>query len=100
VLAWNRTGAALDEVVAGQPPEMRNVARRIVLDPTARDLYPQWEDLAQEVAPVLRLNAARFSDDRQLSELVDELHRESPEFRRYWELEGVFEKSSGVKVLD
>lgn len=100
VLAWNRAGAALDEVVAGQPPEMRNVARRIILDPTARDLYPQWEALAQEVASVLRLNTARFSDDRQLSALVDELLRESPEFRRYWERQGVFEKSSGVKVLD
>jgi transcriptional regulator with XRE-family HTH domain len=100
VLAWNRTGAALDEVVASQPPEERNVARRIILDPTARDLYPEWEALAQEVAAVLRLNTARFSDDRQLLELVDELRRESPEFRRYWERQGVFEKSSGVKVLD
>jgi transcriptional regulator with XRE-family HTH domain len=100
VLAWNRTGAALDEAVARRPPEERNVARRIILDPTARDLYPEWEALAQEVASVLRLNAARFSDDRQLLELVEELRRESPEFRRYWEQRGVFEKSSGVKVLD
>jgi transcriptional regulator with XRE-family HTH domain len=100
VLAWNQTGAALDEVVARQPPEERNVARRIILDPTSRDLYPEWEALAQEVASVLRLNAARFSDDRELLELVGELRRGSPEFRRYWERQGVFEKSSGVKVLD
>jgi transcriptional regulator with XRE-family HTH domain len=100
VLAWNRPGAALDEVVARQPARERNVARRIILDPTARDLYPEWEALAKEVASVLRLNSARFSDDRQLSELVDELRRESPEFRGYWETQGVFEKSSGVKVLE
>src|SRR5918999_429497 len=100
VLAWNRTGAALDEAVARRPPEERNVARRIILDPTARDLYPDWEALAQEVASVLRLNAARFSDDRQLLEFIDELQRESPEFRRFWEQRGVFEKSSGVKILD
>jgi hypothetical protein len=100
VLAWNRTGAALDEVVARTPPEERNVARRIVLDPTASELYPEREALAQEVADVLRLNAARFSDDSRLSALVDELLRESPEFRRSWDRQGVFEKSSGVKVLD
>jgi MFS family permease/transcriptional regulator with XRE-family HTH domain len=100
VLAWNRAGAALDEVVARTAPKERNVARRIILDPRARDLYPEWDALAQEVADVLRLNTARFSDDRQLAALVDELLRQSPEFRRYWDRQGVFEKSSGVKVLD
>jgi transcriptional regulator with XRE-family HTH domain len=100
VLAWNRTGAALDEVVARRPPEDRNVARRIVLDPTASELYPEREALVQEVADVLRLNAARFDDDEELAALVDELLRESPEFRRQWDRQGVFEKSTGVKVLD
>ena len=100
VLAWNRTGAALDEVVARQPPEERNVARRVILDPTARELYPEWESLAQEVADVLRLNSARFSDDMQLAALVEELLRESPDFQRYWDRQGVFEKSYGVKVLE
>jgi len=100
VLAWNRTGAALDEVVARKPPDERNIARRIILDPTARELYPEWEVLAQEVADVLRLNKARFSDDRLLAALIDELLGASLEFRRCWERQGVFEKSSGVKVLD
>jgi transcriptional regulator with XRE-family HTH domain len=100
VLAWNRTGAALDEVVALKPPEERNVARRIILDPTARELYPEWQDLAQEVVDVLRLNAARFSEDAELRELVDELLGESADFRRFWDRQGVFEKSVGVKVLD
>jgi transcriptional regulator with XRE-family HTH domain len=99
VLAWNRTGAALDEVVARKPPDERNVARRIILDPTARELYPEWEALAQEVADVLRLNKARFSDDRQLAALIDELLDESHDFRRCWDRHGVFDKSSGVKVL-
>src|SRR4051812_19857483 len=34
VVAWNRPGAALDPVVAAKPPERRNVARRILLDPS------------------------------------------------------------------
>jgi hypothetical protein len=87
-------------VVALKPPEERNVARRIVLDPTARELYPEWDGLVQEIADVLRLNTARFSDDSELAALVEELLAESPEFRRYWDRQGVFEKSSGVKVLD
>ncbi len=99
VLAWNSTGAALDQAVAAQPPEERNVARRILLDPTARDLYPEWESLAQEVTDVLKLNSTRFSEDRALGELIEELSRESPDFRRYWERQDVFEKTSGRKVL-
>jgi transcriptional regulator with XRE-family HTH domain len=100
VLAWNPAGAALDETVARRPPEERNVARRIILDPSAHDLYPEWDDLAQEVADVLRLNAARFSQDAELAELIDELLRESPDFARFWERRNVFEKSTGQKVLN
>jgi transcriptional regulator with XRE-family HTH domain len=100
VLAWNPTGAALDKVVAAQPPGRRNVARRVLLDPSSRELYPEWEALAQEVADVLRLNAARFSEDAQLHSLIDELLRESPEFRRFWDRHEVFEKTAGTKVLD
>ena len=100
VVAWNRPGAALDEVVARQPPGERNVARRIILDPSARDLYPEWDRLAQEVADVLRLNAARFTDDTELAALIDELLRRSPDFASLWERREVFEKSTGHKVLD
>jgi transcriptional regulator with XRE-family HTH domain len=100
VLAWNPTGAALDQAVAQRLPQERNVARRIVLEPSARELYPEWEALVQEVADVLRLNRARFPDDTGLAALVDELLAGSPTFARSWERLEVFEKSSGRKVLD
>jgi transcriptional regulator with XRE-family HTH domain len=100
VLAWNPTGAALDQAVAQRPPQERNVARRIVLEPSARELYPEWEALVQEVADVLRLNTARFPDDAGLAALVDELLAGSRTFVRCWARLDVFEKSFGRKVLD
>jgi transcriptional regulator with XRE-family HTH domain len=100
VLAWNPTGAALDQAVAKRPPQERNVARRIVLEPSARELYPEWQALVQEVADVLRLNAARFPDDAALAALVDELLAGSRTFARCWDRLDVFEKSFGRKVLD
>ena len=66
VLAWNPAGAALDQVVAAWPPRERNVARRVLLDPTARELYPEWESLAEEVADVLRLERGTFAEDARL----------------------------------
>jgi transcriptional regulator with XRE-family HTH domain len=100
VLAWNQAGAALDQVVAAKPPHERNVARRILLDPSARGLYPEWESLAEEVADVLRLNAARFAEDARLAALVRELLERSETFRARWELNEVREKTFGRKVLD
>ena len=100
VVAWNRTGAALDPAVAALPATQRNIARRVALDPSARSLYPEWDALAQEVADVLRFNVARFPDDPELAALVDELRRGSPEFERLWARRGVFAKTSGRKVID
>jgi transcriptional regulator with XRE-family HTH domain len=100
VLAWNPAGAALDPAVAALPPHERNVARRVLLDPSARELYPEWELLAEEVADVLRLNAARFAEDGRLRSLVDELLEGSETFKARWELNEVREKTFGRKVLD
>lgn len=100
VLAWNPTGAALDPVVAAQPPHRRNVARRILLDPTAQALYPEWQSLAQEVADILRLNAARFAEDARLAKLINELLEQSKVFRDQWNRNEVREKTFGRKVLD
>ena len=99
VLAWNATGAALDQVVAARPPRERNVARRILLDPSARELYPEWESLAHEVADVLRLNAARYAEDPRLMALVEELLEGSKTFRARWEENDVHEKTFGRKLV-
>ena len=72
----------------------------MLLDPSARELYPEWESLAEEVADVLRLNAARFAEDARLAALVRELRERSDTFRARWEQNEVREKTFGRKVLD
>jgi transcriptional regulator with XRE-family HTH domain len=100
VVAWNAPGAMLDPAVAALPPGRRNVARRVLLDPRSRELYPDWDGLADEVTAVLRLNASRFPGDRELAALIDELTERSEDFRRRWERHDVFEKTAGTKLLD
>ena len=97
VLAWNPTGAALDQAVAQRPPQERNVARRIVLEPSARELYPEWEALVQEVADVLRLDTARFPDDAGLAGLVDDLLAGSRTFARCWRASTSSRSPSGAR---
>jgi hypothetical protein len=87
-------------VLGQSSPWTRIRASGGLLDPSARELYPEWEDLAQEVADVLTLNSTRFSEDPSLIELIEELVRDSADFGRFWRREQVFEKTSGRKVLD
>ncbi|MEV4759669.1 transcriptional regulator [Micromonospora sp. NPDC049559] len=87
VLAGNRLGYALwglpaPDGTAGQPRP--NLARITFLDPAARDLFPDWEAQAREIAAYLRHAAAQYPDDRELHELVGELSVRSPDFVRIW----------------
>ncbi|NEA31833.1 helix-turn-helix transcriptional regulator [Streptomyces sp. SID13031] len=99
VLAWNRLAAAVVGDFAQLPPRERNLPRRVFLDESARDLYPQWEAMAVESVGYLRLYAGRYPDDPELAELVGELSIHSAEFRKQWARHDVRDKSFGVKEL-
>jgi transcriptional regulator with XRE-family HTH domain len=99
VLAWNASGAALDHALSSAPLGHRNVARRVFLDPTSRDFFPEWESLAEEITYLLRLNANRFAGDERLQALVRELATASPSFRQLWERNVVSDKTRGRKIL-
>ena len=49
------------------PPRLRNHARWVFLDPAARDLYLDWEDVARDNVAILRLDAGRHPDDPLLN---------------------------------
>ncbi|MEU3304390.1 MULTISPECIES: helix-turn-helix transcriptional regulator [unclassified Streptomyces] len=99
ILGWNRMACALLGDLAALPPQERNMARMVFLDPGARDLYLDWEGKALEVVSVLRLCAGCYPDDPQLSALVGELSVKSDEFRTLWAAHTVQEKGHGTKRL-
>jgi transcriptional regulator with XRE-family HTH domain len=99
VLAWNRPAAALVADFEALPARERNVPRMVFLDPSARDLYPQWDAVAAESVDYLRMYAGRAPEDPELAELVGELSIHSPEFRELWARHDVVDKGHGTKVL-
>ncbi|MFI1098831.1 helix-turn-helix domain-containing protein [Streptomyces melanogenes] len=99
LLAWNRMAAALIGGFVDLPAEERNLARHIFLDPTARELYVDWQDKAAEVVGVLRLCAGCYPDDPLLTALVGELSVKSDEFRTLWAAHTVRQKGHGTKRL-
>ncbi|WP_280401146.1 helix-turn-helix transcriptional regulator [Nocardia carnea] len=74
-----------------------NQVRMVFLDPRARDIYPNWNQIAADTVASLRATAGTDLDDPRLTELVGELSLKSDEFRRLWARHDVRAKTSGVK---
>jgi transcriptional regulator with XRE-family HTH domain len=79
---------------AGRPP---NVARWTILNPRAREVYPEWERVAREIVDTLQATAAKFPSDADLAQLVGELNTASTDFEQWWSDRRVFQRSTGAK---
>jgi transcriptional regulator with XRE-family HTH domain len=77
---------------ARTPP---NVARFTFLDPRARQFWPDWEHVADDL--VAHLRAAADPLDRALPDLVGELSTRSDAFRELWARHDVRAHARGVK---
>ncbi|WP_409470010.1 helix-turn-helix domain-containing protein [Streptomyces sp. HC307] len=99
ILAWNRMAAAVFGDWAELPPQERNWARLVFLDPAYRELFVEWDQKQSDMVGFLRMDAGCHPDDPRLSALVGELSLKSEEFRRLWARHDVKEKSHGVKRL-
>ncbi|MER8185629.1 helix-turn-helix transcriptional regulator [Kitasatospora sp. NPDC094015] len=80
-------------------PAGLNLARHVFLDPAARDLYPQWEEIARQTVAFLRFSAGRYGGLPRFAALIDELSAASAEFRGRWAAREIREKTYGTKRL-
>ncbi|WP_262699548.1 MULTISPECIES: helix-turn-helix domain-containing protein [Streptomyces] len=99
VLAGNRMAGALIADFDALPYRERNFARFVFLDEGARDLFPDWYRVAEDVAAGLRLEAGRRHDDRVFSELIGELAVKRAEFRSLWARHDIRQRTHGTKLL-
>jgi transcriptional regulator with XRE-family HTH domain len=97
VLASNRLARALFTDFEAMPHRERNLARFVFLDESARDLFPDWAEVAEDIAATLRLAAGRDCEDAGFCELIGELSVKSPEFRTTWAKHTVRRRSHGSK---
>ncbi|WP_329373232.1 helix-turn-helix transcriptional regulator [Streptomyces sp. NBC_00669] len=89
VLAWNDLAAALMEDFSAVPRRDRNLVRRCFLGPHPQGLrlygVSDADLFARSSAQRMRATAARYPEDSEVAELVDELLAGSEEFRRLWD---------------
>lgn len=95
LLAWNagweRLAAPLGVLDARHG---RNLARFVFLDPAARDAALDWSSVADRYVAMLRNAFLRWSQDDDLTRLLDDL-RGSAEFVRRWDAHPVVEGFRG-----
>jgi len=76
-----------------------NLARFTFFDPLSRNVWGDWEQVADDTVAMLRAAAGRDPYDRDLSDLIGELSTRSDEFRVRWAAHDVKLHSAGVKHL-
>lgn len=98
VLASNRLAKAVITDFDALPAKQRNLARWYLLDPEAREKVVDWPTIARDTVAVLRFDAGRHPDDRQLADLVGELTLGCPEFSGWWNDHQVLRRTHGTKA--
>jgi transcriptional regulator with XRE-family HTH domain len=97
ILAANQLGRALYSELLRDPARPANHARFTFLNPSAHDLYPDWERGANDGVALLRAEAGRDPHDRDLTDLIGELSTRSEEFRARWAAHNVRLHQTGAK---
>ena len=99
VVAWNKAASIVLTDYGSQPPEQRNILRKMFLDPKVRAAQFDWEAVARFVVSAFRADTARAGASEKVAPLVEELSRLSPEFVTMWQDKEVRSYGEGLKKI-
>ncbi|HEV8330113.1 MAG TPA: helix-turn-helix transcriptional regulator [Steroidobacteraceae bacterium] len=99
VLAWNEATVRLLGDFGALPAADRNILRMIFLWEHWRNLFVDWESMAESVVAQFRAETARHCGTPELLALTDALARESREFAQLWRARAVDVPRLKVKRL-
>jgi len=94
LLATNPLGHALYSELYDDPQVEPNMARFTFLDPRARQFWPDWDEVADDVTAHLRAAASPL--DPALADLVGQLSTRSDDFRQLWARHDVRARGRGA----
>ncbi|MGO4649470.1 helix-turn-helix domain-containing protein [Nocardia sp. 2YAB30] len=98
-IATNPIGQLVFAPMLADPAHGSNCVRFLYLDPAAREYFPDWEDSADNMVATLRAAAAQNPRDAELTDLIDELHQRSDDFRIRWAAHNVRFHRTGTKRI-
>jgi hypothetical protein len=98
LIAANALGRAVyAPLYAADPQGTPNTARFLFLDGQARLFFADWAKNAADMVANLRTELGRDPYDRDLTDLIDDLNRDSADFRTLWKAHDVRYHDTGVK---
>ncbi|QYE36470.1 helix-turn-helix transcriptional regulator [Polymorphobacter sp. PAMC 29334] len=99
IVAWNAAAAMLLTDYSKLPPNGRNILRLMFGNSHIRAAQEDWQTVARYVVGAFRADAARAGANAEITGLVEELSRTSPEFAAMWRDNQVAEHGEGRKRL-
>jgi transcriptional regulator with XRE-family HTH domain len=96
LLAWNSAAAELFRG-ALTDHEHPNLVRWVFLSPDAREVLPDWIDVAQSLLARVRTRAGRQLARASFAELEAELRSASPEADQWWPRYDIGTEGAGIK---
>lgn len=101
VVGWNEAACALLTDYGALPREGRNILRLMFAHPHARARSDDWTAIARFVVGAFRADVARAgaTQSAEVTRLVSELSRASPEFDALWQANDVVAHGEGVKRI-
>jgi len=99
ILACNQAARALWADWPSRPPEQRNILWWTFLDPAARQVVVDWEEVARAELARFRAASARHTGDPEFGALIASLREGSAEARQWWAEHDVLPLSSGVRQI-
>jgi transcriptional regulator with XRE-family HTH domain len=100
LLAWNPTASALFCGFERRPPEDRNMARLIFLDPEIHAVFCAGGWKGEGLVAALRVRYERGRPEPRVEALISELIERSPLFRQVWYEHGVVKRMHGRKTFN
>lgn len=98
VLAWNRAASIVLTDYSEVPPEGRNLLRNLFKHGRRSHLV-DWEEVAHSVVGTVRRDLLRAGMSPETEALIEELNRDSAEFREMWAAGDVLAHGEGIKRL-
>src|SRR5581483_3222864 len=100
VIAWNKAACRVFLDFAALAPRERNLLWLLFTHAALRQLYEDWEGVAQRMVALFRVNTTRSVGDPWLLDLIDALSRKSPAFREWWSRHDLTESPHDAKELN
>ncbi|MEL6164000.1 MAG: helix-turn-helix transcriptional regulator [Cyanobacteria bacterium J06628_3] len=100
ILAWNRAACATFHDYSRMIPKERNRVWIMFTDLSLRRTLIDWEGHAQRALAQFRAACDRNAGNPWFIELVEDLQRVSPEFRRWWSRHDVQGRPAGRKEYE